>query len=90
MFRSGLSWSEHLIRKPLPRFTTETALVDLPLDVMHFLSGSRYMESELMFADALQRIGTHNSSHGRVERICEWVRRYVPYEIGKSLPHGTA
>jgi transglutaminase-like putative cysteine protease len=68
----------------------EIALADLPLDTLPFLSGSRYIESELIFQDALGWIGAHARGQQRVERICQWVRDNVKYEIGTSLPFGTA
>ena len=64
-------------------------MADLPLDVLPFLTGSRYVESELIFQDAVHWIGTFNRGHARVERICEWVRENVKYEIGTSVPYGT-
>jgi transglutaminase-like putative cysteine protease len=82
--------SVEVVDRPLQRVATESDVSDLPLDVMLFLTGSRYVESELMFPDAVQWIGTHDRGHARVERICEWVRRNVRYEIGTSLPYGTA
>lgn len=67
----------------------ETEVSELPLDVVPYLSGSRYVESELLFHDALKWIGTFDRGYPRVERICEWVRQNVRYEIGTSIPYGT-
>lgn len=67
----------------------ETDVAQLPLDVLPYLSGSRYVESELLFQEALQWIGTFDRGYPRVERICEWVRRNVRYEVGTSIPYGT-
>ncbi len=68
---------------------SETEVAKLPLDVLAYLSGSRYVESELMFQDAVRWIGTFDRGYSRVARICEWVRENVRYEIGTSIPHGT-
>lgn len=71
------------------RSLCETDVAELPLDVLSYLSGSRYVESELLFHDALQWIGTFDRGYSRVERICEWVRQNVRYEVGTSIPYGT-
>ena len=67
----------------------ETDVAQLPLNVLAFLSGSRYVESELIFQDAVRWIGTFDRGYARVERICQWVRDNVKYEIGTSQAYGT-
>ena len=67
----------------------ETDVADLPLEVLPFLTGSRYVESELIFQDAVRWIGTFDRGYARVARICQWVRDNVRYEIGSSIPYGT-
>lgn len=67
----------------------ESEVAELPMDVLSYLTGSRYVESELIFADAVQWIGTFDRGYARVERICQWVRDNVKYEIGTSMPYGT-
>jgi transglutaminase-like putative cysteine protease len=74
---------------PPARCLRETEVAELPLHVLAYLSGSRYVESELLFHEALQWIGTFDRGYSRVERICEWVRQNVRYEIGTSIPYGT-
>ena len=68
----------------------EVEVADLPLDTLPFLTGSRYVESELMVADAVNWIGTFDRGSARVARICAWVAANVRYEVGTSLPYGTA
>lgn len=77
-------------RRPGHAGLGETPVEELPLDVLPYLSGSRYVESELLFQDALRWIGTREPGFRRVERICEWVRQNVRYAVGTSLAHGTA
>lgn len=67
----------------------EEDVATLPLDVLPFLSGSRYVESELIFQDAVRWIGTFDRGYSRVARICDWVHHNVRYEIGTSIPYGT-
>lgn len=68
----------------------EIEVKDLPLDVMRFLLASRYCESDVLFHEALEWIGTEPRGFGRVQRICEWVRANIDYRVGTSLPNGTA
>lgn len=77
-------------RMPGHRALREVPVELLPLDVLPFLNGSRYVESELLFQDALRWIGAHETGWRRVERICQWVRQNVRYAVGTSLAHGTA
>lgn len=79
-----------LARTTAPQDLAETDVAALPLDVLPFVGGSRYVESELLFNEALQWIGAHDRGWRRVERICAWVRKNIAYEIGTSLPYGTA
>ncbi len=72
-----------------PEVLDETDVAELPLDVLSYLSGSRYVESELMFQDAVQWIGTFDRGYSRVARICQWVHDNVKYEVGTSLAYGT-
>jgi transglutaminase-like putative cysteine protease len=76
-------------RLPGSESLRETPVAYLPLDVLPFLTGSRYVESELIFQDAVRWIGTTDLGFRRVQRICQWVRDNVKYEIGTSLPYGT-
>ena len=73
----------------VPQALHETDVADLPLDVLPYLTGSRYVESELIFHDAVRWIGTFDRGYARVARICQWVRDNVKYEIGSSIPYGT-
>lgn len=67
----------------------ETEVSELPLEAIPFLTGSRYVESELIFSEAVNWIGTFDRGYARVARICQWVHDHVKYEIGTSLPYGT-
>ncbi|MET0382039.1 MAG: transglutaminase domain-containing protein [Burkholderiaceae bacterium] len=78
-----------LHRPAAPQALHETEVSQLPLEVLPFLTGSRYVESELIFQDAVNWIGTFDRGFKRVVRICQWVRDNVKYEIGTSLPYGT-
>lgn len=77
-------------RQPPWEGLREVPLEHLPLEVLPFVTGSRYVESELLFHDALRWIGSHEAGWRRVERICRWVRQNIRYQIGTSLAYGTA
>jgi transglutaminase-like putative cysteine protease len=77
-------------RMPGTENLRETPVASMPLDVFPYLTGSRYVESELIFQDAVNWIGTTDLGFRRVERICQWVRDNVKYEVGTSKPNGTA
>ncbi|MDB5820274.1 MAG: transglutaminase family protein [Rhizobacter sp.] len=77
-------------RRPDATLLKEVDPKDLPLDILPFLGGSRYVESEVIFYDALNWIGSHDRGWARVNRICEWVHDNVEYRIGSSLANGTA
>lgn len=79
-----------VIDRPRPTCGREIPVAELPLDVLPYLRGSRYVESDVIFHDALSWIGVNPCGHVRVQRICEWVRAHIKYQIGTSLPHGTA
>ncbi len=74
---------------PANRQLGEIEVADLPLETIPYLSGSRYVESELIFAEAVKWIGTFDRGYARVERICQWVHDNVKYEVGTSRPYGT-
>lgn len=68
----------------------EVEAARLPLDTLPFLVGSRYVESEMIYHDALAWIGAQDRGWRRVERVCQWVRDNVRYAIGTSQANGTA
>ena len=82
--------TQAVVRRPHgSEFMQEVDVARMPLDVLPFLTGSRYVESELIFQDALNWIGAGDRGFRRVERICQWVRDNVKYEIGTSKAYGT-
>ena len=78
-----------VFREPGHLDMRESEVADIPLDILPFVTGSRYVESELIFQEAVRWIGTADRGYRRVARICQWVRDNVKYEIGTSIPYGT-
>ncbi len=81
--------SVNVDRQTPATFLRESEVAELPLEVLPYLNGSRYVESELVFGDAVSWIGTFDRGYARVVRICQWVKENVTYEVGTSLPYGT-
>ena len=88
-FRIRYEANATVLRRPGTAAMRESEVADIPLGVLPYLSGSRYVESELIFQQAMRWIGTKDRGYRRVARICRWVRDNISYEVGTSLPHGT-
>ena len=77
---------------PLPPLDGSTPVKPacLPPDTLPFLLPSRYCESDRAFNMATGLFGHHTSQVACVNAICTWIRDNIRYEIGTSLPHGSA
>lgn len=67
-----------------PAMVAETWVRDLPGHVLPFLYPSRYCESDVLNAFAMQQFGSLWQGYGRVQAICDWVRRHVAFVSGSS------
>ncbi len=67
-----------------PADVPEMRLADIPGPVLPFLYPSRYCESDKLNAFAMGRFGALPLGHGRVQAICDWVRRHVQFTSGAS------
>lgn len=56
----------------------------LPLDVLQYLSPSRYCPSDRFFQVALQAFGALPRGYARVAAICEWVRSRTRFQVGTT------
>ena len=63
---------------------------DLPDDVLLFLLGSRYCETELLSGFAWQQFGNAPSGWGRVQAICDFVHGHLQFGYGHARPTRTA
>jgi transglutaminase-like putative cysteine protease len=52
---------------------------ELPPDVLPFLYGSRYCDTDLLSNDAWNLFGWTNPGFGRVQTICDWVNANVQF-----------
>lgn len=62
----------------------------LPPGILPFLLPSRYCESDRVYGLASSLFAGYSSQVHCVEAICSWIRANVRYQIGTSLPNGSA
>lgn len=67
-----------------PAAIAETWVRDLPGAVLPYLYPSRYCESDVLNAFAMHEFGGLWQGYGRVQAICDWVRRHVSFTPGSS------
>ncbi|QUP52460.1 transglutaminase family protein [Ralstonia syzygii] len=68
---------DHLLTSPEQLF--EVPIADLPLDVIPFLTPSRYCESDRLMEFALHEFGGRHRGYPLVIAIRDWVCRYVRF-----------
>lgn len=57
----------------------QTPVEDLPDDILLFLLGSRYCETDYLSETAWQLFGKSPSGWGRVQTICDYVHRHITF-----------
>ncbi len=67
----------------------ETALADLPVEVLRYLAPSRYCEADRLAAFA-QKTFEGFTGHTRVTAIANWIYDHIAYRTGSSNSHTTA
>ncbi|CDS53930.1 Transglutaminase-like [Polaromonas sp. CG9_12] len=68
----------------------EVPVHELPDDVLHYLTPTRYCESDLLGPNAAELFGQLPQGYARVQAICEWVRGNIDYRIGSTNATTTA
>ena len=68
----------------------ESAVGDLPNEVLSFLLNSRYCEVDRFSMIALELFGQIEPGWGRVQAICNWVHNKVTFNYGQARPTKTA
>ena len=69
---------------PLAPDTPEVAVHDIPADVLHYVTPTRYCESDVLSADAQALFGAMAPGLQRVQAISDWVQNNITYRIGSS------
>jgi len=76
--------------EPLAFDTPEVAVHDIPADVLHYLTPTRFCESDELSADAQALFGAMAPGLQRVQAISDWVQNNITYRIGSSNPTTSA
>jgi transglutaminase-like putative cysteine protease len=76
---------------PMPNFSAHQHLVpDLPEDVLVFLLGSRYCETDLLTEAAWSLFAHTPMGWGRVQAICDFVHNHIAFAYADARPTRTA
>jgi transglutaminase-like putative cysteine protease len=70
--------------EPMAADTAEVAVHDIPEDVLHYVTPTRYCESDELGADAQALFGNLTPGLQRVQAISDWVQNNITYRIGSS------
>jgi transglutaminase-like putative cysteine protease len=70
--------------EPMAPDAAEVAVHDIPADVLHYVTPTRYCESDALGADAQALFGSMPRGLQRVQAISDWVRNNITYRIGSS------
>jgi len=70
--------------EPMAPDTPEVAVHDIPADVLHFVTPTRYCESDELSADAQALFGAMPQGLQRVQAISHWVQNNITYRLGSS------
>ncbi|MEO7941435.1 MAG: transglutaminase family protein [Burkholderiaceae bacterium] len=69
---------------PMAPDTAEVAVHDIPAEVLHYVTPTRYCESDVLSADAQALFGAMAPGLQRVQAISDWVQNNITYRIGSS------
>ena len=75
---------------PVAADAPQTPVEALPDDVLPFLLGSRYCETDVLLPTAWQLFATAPSGWGRVQAICDFVHSHVTFGYNYARPTKTA
>jgi len=87
--------SDALVRDTgLPDFANrsarETPVADLPADVLVYLLGSRYCETDQLNAAAWELFGNAPTGYARVQAICDFVHNHIRFDYACARATRTA
>lgn len=68
----------------------EMPIAELPDEILHNLSPTRYCESDHLSRAAQKIFGQLPRGHSRVQAIVDWIHANIEYQVGSSLPTTTA
>jgi len=75
---------------PLMPWLEQVSVQDLPAEVMLYLLGSRYCETDLLSETAWALFDAAPTGWGRVQAICDYVHQHIQFGYGLSSPTKSA
>ena len=66
------------------------AIADLPSDVLPFLLGSRYVETDVLSWEAWRLFGATGPGWARVKAVCDFVHRHIAFDYAHASATRTA
>lgn len=75
---------------PYKPWLVETPISDLPDDVLIYLLGSRYCETDRLSQMAWDMFGTTAPGHARVQAICDYVHNHIRFDYMNARVTRTA
>ena len=87
-----LRYRARVRRRPEPVDPTapEMPIADLPDELLHNLSPTRYCESDHLSRAAQKIFGALPRGYARVQAVVDWIHANIDYQVGTSLPTTTA
>jgi transglutaminase-like putative cysteine protease len=64
----------------------QTAVAELPGELLHFTLPSRYCQSDELMSVAWELFGSSEPGGARVQAVCDWVHKNVTFGYGSSTP----
>lgn len=88
-------WSEGVLRDtgasdPVQTDALQVPVEFLPVDVLSYLTGSRYCETDLLSDFAWTTFGDGPEGWNRVQAICNWVHSHVRFDYAQARATRTA
>ncbi len=68
----------------------QIAVPDLPEDVLIYLMGSRYCETDRLSGFAWNQFGATEPGWARVQAICDWVNSHIKFDYQQARPTRSA
>jgi transglutaminase-like putative cysteine protease len=68
----------------------DTAMLDLPTEILPYLLPSRYCEVDRLMQMAHSEFGETQPGYARVQTICGWINQHVRYQYGTTTASTTA
>jgi transglutaminase-like putative cysteine protease len=68
----------------------DTQVLELPVEILHYLLPSRYCEVDKLTQMAHSEFADTKPGYARVQTICDWINEHVVYQYGTTTASTTA